>query len=654
MKSWTIRTRLTVIGLACVLLPLAAIKALTYYQNTSIRHIVGAALSQSASAELESLLEGVIREAEMADRLLSREISKVLDVAVAEARSLGGFSVSESESIAWTATNQLNGTSQEIELPALLLGMDWLGQVFQVGESIPFVDELSGVTGDSITVFQRMNEKGDFLRVATSVVGANGLRAIGTFIPYDSPVAQSILRRERYVGRAFVVDQYYITAYEPIFDAKGAIIGMLYAGTPERIATDVMRKRIVESVVGATGSIYVLNTLGESAGSYFIAPSGATDGENIRGLSDANGDLFIDRMLKHAEAMQPGEIRSHRYPFRDIEGDGVRDWWIHYAYFAPWDWLVVAGSYEEEFLVGLSRAEASMRRSLNLQMALVLVAAAAAALTFAWVSHSLARVLSSIAGGLDLGSDEIRQAANQVSQASQMLAEGANQQAASLEETSASIEELNAMAKQGQGHAGNLNQRGKEVNAQADLGIREMGIMSEAMASIVHSSKEVSKIMKTIDEIAFQTNILALNAAVEAARAGEAGAGFAVVADEVRSLAQRCAVAARETGEMIESSVAKSTEGSEVCKRVNQAMEHIVTQIREMDSLIEENERAATEQLTGLTQIGEATLQMDRLTQHNATTAEETASASEELNSQSEELRAQMQQLLDLINGRRV
>jgi methyl-accepting chemotaxis protein len=175
--------------------------------------------------------------------------------------------------------------------------------------------------------------------------------------------------------------------------------------------------------------------------------------------------------------------------------------------------------------------------------------------------------------------------------------------------------------------------------------------MTQAMAAIDSSSAEVAKIVKNIDEIAFQTNILALNAAVEAARAGEAGAGFAVVADEVRSLAQRSAAAAKETADKIEAAIASSRNGSLSCTKVGESLTQIAGKVSCTDSLVGEIATAAREQAQGIEQINTAITQMDQVTQSNSASAEESASAAEELDAQAASLKDMVDQLRQLIGG---
>ena len=190
-----------------------------------------------------------------------------------------------------------------------------------------------------------------------------------------------------------------------------------------------------------------------------------------------------------------------------------------------------------------------------------------------------------------------------------------------------------------------------EAHAVAQAGSRAMIEMTQAMAAIDTSSAEVAKIVKNIDEIAFQTNILALNAAVEAARAGEAGAGFAVVADEVRSLAQRSAAAAKETADKIEAAIANSRKGSLSCAKVGESLTQIANKVSSTDSLVGEIATAAREQAQGIEQINTAITQMDQVTQSNSASAEESASAAEELDAQASSLKDMVGQLRQLVGG---
>lgn len=270
-----------------------------------------------------------------------------------------------------------------------------------------------------------------------------------------------------------------------------------------------------------------------------------------------------------------------------------------------------------------------------------------------WITRSIAKPITAVIHHLGSGAEQVSAASGQVSSASQQLAEGASEQAASLEETSASLEEVASMIKRNAEGAQKAKNLAGDTRKAADTGSGHMGEMSEAMDDIKTSSTNISKIIKTIDEIAFQTNILALNAAVEAARAGEAGQGFAVVADEVRNLAQRSAQAAKETAEKIEDSIEKSEKGVEISSKVREGLGGIVTKARQVDELVAEIAAASNEQSQGIEQVNTAVTDMDKVTQSNAAAAEESASASEELNAQAESQKDAVGNLEALINGAR-
>ena len=261
------------------------------------------------------------------------------------------------------------------------------------------------------------------------------------------------------------------------------------------------------------------------------------------------------------------------------------------------------------------------------------------------------KTLTAVATALADGSNQVASAAGQVSAASQSLAEGSSEQAASLEETSSSLEEMSSMTKRNTENAVKVNELARQTRAAADTGAADMQAMDAAMKDIKTSGDDIAKIIKTIDEIAFQTNILALNAAVEAARAGEAGMGFAVVADEVRNLAQRAAQSAKETSSKIENSVTKTAQGVQISEKVSKSLQEILGKARQVDELAAEVASASKEQTQGIEQVNTAVAEMDKVTQSNAANAEESASAAEELNAQAETLKEAVAELLRLVGG---
>ncbi|HEY8965801.1 MAG TPA: methyl-accepting chemotaxis protein [Candidatus Methylacidiphilales bacterium] len=296
-----------------------------------------------------------------------------------------------------------------------------------------------------------------------------------------------------------------------------------------------------------------------------------------------------------------------------------------------------------------------------------------------WTYRSLARSLQQVIATIASASGQSVASAGQLADASRQIAEGASAQAASIEETSASMEEISSIVKGASDNAALSKGMADEARSAAEASVSRMtelthGVqdvqeasrkMTASMDAIKASSDSISKIIKTIDEIAFQTNILALNAAVEAARAGEAGAGFAVVAEEVRSLAQRSAEAAKETSTIIEDSIQKSVAGVQINQQVGRKLEEIGKKAGEVDSTLKaifekvarvdgamnEIVNQCREQSDGIHQINTAVADIDRSTQSNAAAAEEAAGMAQELQNQADILKASVADLVAVVEG---
>jgi methyl-accepting chemotaxis protein/methyl-accepting chemotaxis protein-1 (serine sensor receptor) len=261
------------------------------------------------------------------------------------------------------------------------------------------------------------------------------------------------------------------------------------------------------------------------------------------------------------------------------------------------------------------------------------------------------RSLNAAVHELSRGAEQVATAATEIAASSQSLAQGTSEQAASLEETSASSEEMTSMTRK---NADNSRQCAKlmvQVDARVSAANQTLGQMVTSMREINSSSDKISKIIKVIDEIAFQTNILALNAAVEAARAGEAGMGFAVVADEVRNLAQRSAQAAKDTAALIEESITRSNEGSSKLTQVSEAISTITESTNQVKTLVDEVNLGSQEQARGAEQISKAIVQIEQVTQRAAASSEEAASASQELTAQVGAIRTVVRQLEGLVQS---
>lgn len=261
--------------------------------------------------------------------------------------------------------------------------------------------------------------------------------------------------------------------------------------------------------------------------------------------------------------------------------------------------------------------------------------------------------LNNITDHLTESAGHVGHVAEQIGATAQVLAEGSTEQAASLEETSSALEEMASMTRQNASNANQTNQTTMRNNTLIETGANAVNNMSQAMSEISDSAVQISHIIKTIEEIAFQTNLLALNAAVEAARAGEAGKGFAVVADEVRNLAGRSAQAARDTTSLIQTTIERVKNGSGIAQQLDGSFKEIRDGSQEVSKLINEITAASDEQAQGVDQVNVAVAQMDKVTQSNAATAEQSATAVGELSEQVGTLDEMVQELVELLRGKK-
>ncbi len=306
---------------------------------------------------------------------------------------------------------------------------------------------------------------------------------------------------------------------------------------------------------------------------------------------------------------------------------------------------------ESSHLQAARASAAATKRSGDLVFVGMACAMAALAVGVWMVLRRIDGHLRHLAIDLRQGASQVTGASSQVAQSSQQLSQGAAQQAAALEEASASLEEMASMTRRNAENARHASATVADAGRLVTSANESLRTLVTAMADIEESSGQITRIVKTIDEIAFQTNILALNAAVEAARAGEAGLGFAVVADEVRTLAQRSAQAAKDTAALVDASAASAAGGTARVQAVAGAMAAIADNSSKLGALVGDVSTATEQQAQGISQVSQAVSQMERVTQSTAATAEECAAASEELNAQAEQSLADVRTLESLVGG---
>lgn len=294
-------------------------------------------------AGFESIVLGAAANVETINATLQQKMAADLRVGQSLAEAMGGFQVTGPPAVEWSAINQFDQSVVDVDLPEMRVGLSWLGKVSDPEREAVLVDEVFDQVGAISTVFQRMNDDGDMLRVATNVAKTDGTRAIGTYIPVTNPngtpnvVVNTLLDGETFLGTAFVVNRWYITAYAPIFDDAGDVIGSFFVGLPQDGVAE-LEASIQNIEVTENGFMMVVRGSGAQAGDVVFGPA-EMKGSNRLADVDADGEPFIAAILEAARDLAPGETGTFTFESTDL---GAID--AHFTYFQPWDWVIVANT----------------------------------------------------------------------------------------------------------------------------------------------------------------------------------------------------------------------------------------------------------------------------------------------------------------------
>jgi methyl-accepting chemotaxis protein len=463
-----------------------------------------------------------------------------------------------------------------------------------------YVDEIKELSGSEVTIFD-----GD-TRLMTTIINDTGDRVIGTQAS-DSVVQTVINERQDLALRIELFGSNYYAHYTPII-IDGAVMGMLFNGTPidDKLAdlNSLTNTVLLIGILCGLACILIvfvfniftvsrpLKKIGAIANKISTGDIGVSTATEVKtGIRSHDEVGMLARALEQAYIQLQGYVREIRERMSNLsDGDLTKE----SVYEFQGDFVLIKDSIND------------ITRNLN---------------------QTLAEINSS--------SSQVSTGAKQVADGAQALAQGSTEQAASVQQLSSSITEIADRTKTNAETAGRTSKLSATIKESAEKGSRQMDEMIVAVKEINEASQSISKIIKTIDDIAFQTNILALNAAVEAARAGQHGKGFAVVAEEVRNLASKSAEAAKDTGDMIQNSMEKAELGSRIASETAESLNEIVVGINESTQLITEIAESSEEQSLGISQINVGIDQVAQVVQQNSATAEQSAAASEQMSGQS-------------------
>lgn len=345
--------KVALLGAGSVFITVTALVILAVWQSGDYNVIAQNEVNQLIDADLDHITQGVYNLVRTEDEAVQYQVSSNLKVARNILAGRGNISLAN-DSIGWTATNQFTNRVRTIIIPKMLVGGKWIGINYNPKAQTMIVDEIAKLLGETSTIFQRINKNGDMLRVATTITTSGNKRAIGTYIPAinpdgsANPVITSILNNKTYHGRASVVNSWYLTAYEPIKDNKGNIVGMLYVGVKQKMVESRIRQAILQTKVGKTGYVYILGGKNEDRGKYIISQKGERDGENIWDNLDSDNNYVVRLIISKAVQLHKGNLATIRYRWQN-PGESVPRWKVaRLAYYEPWDWVIGTSVYEDE------------------------------------------------------------------------------------------------------------------------------------------------------------------------------------------------------------------------------------------------------------------------------------------------------------------
>lgn len=468
------------------------------------------------------------------------------------------------------------------------------------------LDQVSENMGVVATLFAKTGS--DYTRILTTVLDEQGKRAVGRTLDATGKVYQEVSNGNVYFGEADILGKKYITRYEPILDSSKEIIGIYFVGLPIENITSILDEGKASTLKSVT-VLSVITLLVAIAASYFAATSITKPIRKITDVAEeiAEGNFDVELNIKSQDEVGHLANAFNRTVDSLVNYQGYIDEISNSLMLLSQGDLVV--ELKRDYVGQFQKIKDNMD---------------------AFLQNMNSTILQ-----INQASQQVASGSEQVSSGAQALSQGATQQASSIEELAATINEISTQIK-------NNAENAKMANSSAELAEKEifssndqMKNMVNAMEEINGKSAEISKIIKVIEDIAFQTNILALNAAVEAARAGSAGKGFAVVADEVRNLASKSAEAAQSTTKLIEETLVAVEKGSEIADNTARSLEESAKVTREAVELIDKITEASNEQASSVEQVTQGVEQISSVVQHNAATAQESAAASEELWGQS-------------------
>ncbi|HWG22279.1 MAG TPA: Cache 3/Cache 2 fusion domain-containing protein [Terracidiphilus sp.] len=549
----SLRQQISALGTLSALLATVTVAILVLVNERSTSKSVSDEVIGIMQERLAKTAEKTLSICKLSQDFVQRSVDTSLNYGHDALKQVGGVQVT-GKTITWNGLNQFTQVRTPMTVPLWSLEGTPLNGDRSFNHHMPLIDDISKQTGETVTVFQRVNAAGDMLRVATSVVAADGQRASGTYIPAIMPdgsqnaVVKTILAGQTLRGRSYVVNAWYITAYEPLRNARNEIIGMFYVGMKQE---------------GLTALRDAISGQSQSSDHSSVAVYYGPDSQNFSnmvvieptGIGAATESKWLPEVLAKAPKLAEGGSGEVTVTNPMTGAQAI----VHYTYYKPWDWIIAAIGDSNDYAGATALVRAQFNQLLLQSLLGGLLAVLFGAVVAYFISKRITNPMADLSIHLTSSATQITSSAvHQQSNVTTLMA-SSNQIASAAKQISATSQELlRAMVEIAEAaertadlaHKGRLGLNGMETSMQA-LSTASDSISSK-LATIRSKAARINSVVTAITKVADQTNLLSLNASIEAEKAGEAGAGFAVVAREIRRLADQSAISTLDIEQIVE------------------------------------------------------------------------------------------------------